>query len=176
MTEERVFLCLGSNLGDRLSYLRSALTALRNEPDIQVVGASSVYESAAMYMDESTPPFLNAALEIRTRLEPHDLLDVLQRVESRLGRPHGPHARHESRVIDIDIMLWGDRQVCSHRLVVPHPGLRNRRFFLQPLADLDRNLAVPRTHLTVAERAAELTQDQHMTCYATAEEWAGFNE
>ena len=168
MTEERVFLSLGSNLGDRLGYLRSAVTALRNEPNIEIVGASSVYESVAMYMDENTPPFLNAAVEIQTSLDPENLLDVLQRIESELGRPHGPRARYESRVIDIDIALWGDRRISSSRLIVPHPGLKNRRFFLQPLADLDPALPLPDTELTVSERAAELAHNQLLTAVGPA--------
>ena len=170
--DERVFLCLGSNLDDRLGYLRAAARALRNESEITIVGASNVYESAAMYMDEKTPPFLNAAVEIRTSLEPENLLRVLQRIESGLGRLHGPRARYESRLIDIDIALWGDRRISSSRLTIPHPGLRYRRFFLQPLVDLDPNLRLPDTDQTVYERAAQLARRQHLTRFATVEEWA----
>ena len=175
MNKERIFLSLGSNLGDRLGYLRAAMTALRDEPGIEVVGVSNVYESAAMYMENNTPSFLNAAVEIRTFLDPENLLDVLQRIESKLGRPHGPHARYESRIIDIDIILWSDRRISSRRLIVPHPGIKYRRFFLQPLADLDPSLPIPKTDLTVSERAAELAHDHLLTQFATSDDWANPN-
>ncbi|MFH1738073.1 MAG: 2-amino-4-hydroxy-6-hydroxymethyldihydropteridine diphosphokinase [bacterium] len=170
---ERIFLSLGSNLGDRLKFLRTALAALRDNPGIEVVKTSTVYESDAMYMDEETPPFLDAAVEIRTNLEPLGLLDVIQQIEISLGRERGPRMRYESRVIDIDIMLWGDRKISSSRLVIPHPGLKYRRFFLQPLADLDPDLPILDTGLTVAERAARLAQRQSLMPVATAEEWVG---
>ena len=171
LPNERIFLSLGSNLGDRLGFLCSAVTALQNEPRIEIVSVSTAYESAAMYMDENTPPFLNAAVEIRTTLEPDNLLDALQKIEADLGRPQGPGVRYESRIIDIDIILWGDRRISSARLVIPHPGLKYRRFFLQPLADLDSGLPIPDTGLTVSERANQLAQRQPLSTIVTPEEW-----
>jgi len=171
MPLERVFLCLGSNLGDRLGYLQAAVMALENESGIEVVKASTAYESDARDMPPDTPAFVNAAVEIETTLGPHDLLRIIQDIERRLGRPDHGRSEYESRVIDVDIVLFGDRRISSAQLTVPHNALKDRRFFLQPLADLDPDLVIPETRQTVSERASELVSSQPLSPVAPPEEW-----
>ncbi len=127
------YLGLGSNEGDRLASLRSARDRLARSVD--VVAASSVYETAPQGEVLDQPDFLNAVLKIETSLGPHELLDVCKAVERELGRdPGGP--RHGPRAIDVDLLLLGDLRVDDERLTLPHPEITSRRFVLEPLLEL----------------------------------------
>jgi 2-amino-4-hydroxy-6-hydroxymethyldihydropteridine diphosphokinase len=127
------YLGLGSNEGDRLESLRSARDRLAQSVDI--VAASSVYETAPQGEVLDQPDFLNAVLKIETSLGPHELLDVCKAVERELGRdPGGP--RHGPRAIDVDLLLLGDLRVHDERLTLPHPEITSRRFVLEPLMEL----------------------------------------
>lgn len=137
----RGYLGLGSNVGDRLANLTAAVDALR-ERGIAVVRASSVYETAPQGEILEQPDFLNAALAIETELGPEQLLDVCKDVERALGRhPGGP--RHSPRPIDVDLLLLGDLEYSSERLTLPHAEVTSRRFVLEPLLELEPELALP---------------------------------
>jgi 2-amino-4-hydroxy-6-hydroxymethyldihydropteridine diphosphokinase len=137
----RAFVGLGSNLGDRESYLRRALELLRAEPGIDVVAVSSVRETEPVdYLDQ--PRFLNAAALVETDLAPRALLGRLLAVELALGRRR-EGVRFGPRTIDLDLLLYGDESVEESGLVVPHPRLTERRFVLEPLYELDPDLVVP---------------------------------
>jgi 2-amino-4-hydroxy-6-hydroxymethyldihydropteridine diphosphokinase len=135
----RAYVGLGSNLGDRGESLRRAVDLLRER--IEVSAVSSFRETEPWgYADQ--PAFLNAAVEVETQLRPRELLDVLLDVERVLGRTReGP--RYGPRTIDIDLLLYGDEVVDEPGLTVPHPRLHERRFALEPLAELDPELVVP---------------------------------
>jgi 2-amino-4-hydroxy-6-hydroxymethyldihydropteridine diphosphokinase len=137
----RAFIGLGSNLGDREGWLRRAVELLRAEPEIEVVAVSSVRETEPVgYLDQ--PPFLNAAVEVKTPLPARALLDRLLAVEQALGRRRdGP--RFGPRTIDLDLLLYGHERVDEPALTVPHPRLAERRFALEPLHELDPALVVP---------------------------------
>jgi 2-amino-4-hydroxy-6-hydroxymethyldihydropteridine diphosphokinase len=137
----RAYIGLGGNLGDRKSYLDRAVELLEREEEIEVVARSAVRETEPVgYADQ--PPFLNAAVAVETDLEPRELLDRLLAIERELGRERrGP--RFGPRTIDLDLLLVGDRVVDEPGLVVPHPRLHERRFVLEPLAELDPELALP---------------------------------
>jgi len=128
---------LGSNLGDREATLRAALELLGDD----VVAVSSFRETDPVgYLDQ--PRFLNAAAALETGLEPRPLLERLLEVERGLGRTRdGP--RFGPRTIDLDLLLYADRVIAEPGLVVPHPRLAERRFALEPLAELDPDLVVP---------------------------------
>jgi 2-amino-4-hydroxy-6-hydroxymethyldihydropteridine diphosphokinase len=135
------YLGLGSNEGDRLANLRAARAALQAHP-IAVTAASSVYETAPQGEVTDQPDFLNACLRIETELDPEALLDVCKQVERELGRePGGP--RHGSRPIDVDVLLLGGLEHSSERLTLPHTEVTSRRFVLEPLLELDPELALP---------------------------------
>ena len=136
---ERVFLSLGSNVGDRRGYLEEALARLEAEA-IHVVRTSSVYESAP-WGPVPQGPFLNLVAEVRTTLEPRALLACAQRVETALGRAR--QVRWGPRTVDVDVLLYGDRVVCEPDLEIPHPRLRQRAFVLVPLFEVAPDLVLP---------------------------------
>jgi 2-amino-4-hydroxy-6-hydroxymethyldihydropteridine diphosphokinase len=138
----RGHLGLGSNEGDRLAALRAARDALDRRPGIAVAAASSVYESAPQGEVLDQEDFLNAVLAIDTELAPEELLDACKQVERDLGRAPGG-VRHGPRPIDVDLLLLGDLEHSSRRLVLPHPEVTTRRFVLEPLLELDPDLAIP---------------------------------
>jgi 2-amino-4-hydroxy-6-hydroxymethyldihydropteridine diphosphokinase len=135
------YLGLGSNEGDRLATLHAARQAL-DGPGLEVTASSSVYETAPQGEVTDQPDFLNACVRIRTDLEPEDLLDACKRVERELGRAPGG-VRHGPRPIDVDVLLLGGRELSSDRLTLPHPEVTSRRFVLEPLLELDADLALP---------------------------------
>jgi len=138
----RGHLGLGSNEGDRLAALRAARDALDRLPGITVAATSSVYETAPQGEVLDQQDFLNAVLAIDTELAPEDLLDMCKLVESDLGRAPGG-ARHGPRPIDVDLLLLGDLECRSERLVLPHPEAAARRFVLEPLLEIEPGLTLP---------------------------------
>ena len=131
---------LGANLGDRESTLRRALALLAARVDVTAV--SRFRDTAPVgYADQ--PRFLNAAARVETDLSPAGLLDVLLTVERQLGRVRGGAPRFGPRTIDLDLLLFGDEAIDEAGLTVPHPRLHERRFTLEPLAELDPDLVVP---------------------------------
>jgi 2-amino-4-hydroxy-6-hydroxymethyldihydropteridine diphosphokinase len=137
----RGYLGLGSNVGDRLASLRAARSALERR-GVDVVASSSVYETAPQGEVTDQPDFLNACLRVETELSPEELLAVCKEVERELGRREGG-PRHGPRPIDVDLLLLGDLELRTPRLTLPHPELRTRRFVLEPLLELDRELSLP---------------------------------
>ena len=132
----RGFLGLGSNVGDREAALKAAIERLRPH------AVSSFYETAPQGEVLDQPDFLNACVEIDTELEPEELLDACNAVERELGRVYGG-PRHGPRPIDVDVLLLGDLELRSERLTLPHPEITARRFVLEPLLELDPELALP---------------------------------
>ena len=137
----RAHLGLGSNQGDRLGALRAARSALETH-GLMVAASSSVYETAPQGEVLDQADFLNACLAVDTELGPEDLLDVCQAVEAELGRKRNG-ARHGPRPIDIDLLLMGEVEYASERLVLPHPEVTTRRFVLEPLLEVDPSLSLP---------------------------------
>ena len=131
----RAYIGLGANLGDREATIRAALAAL---PD--VVAVSELRETAPVGVVDQ-PPFLNGAAALETELSARELLDALLEVERRLGRER--RERWGARTIDLDLLLYADETIDEPGLTVPHPRLHERRFALEPLFDLDPELAIP---------------------------------
>jgi 2-amino-4-hydroxy-6-hydroxymethyldihydropteridine diphosphokinase len=139
------FLGLGSNLGDRLDTLQRALDLLAAEPGIAVQRTSRVWETDPVGGPEQ-PDFLNVVAEIDTVLEPHDLLEAVNRVEAALGRTRAVH--WGPRTIDIDILLIDGLKIDDDRLTVPHPRMHQRAFVVMPLLELIADPVLPNdTHL-----------------------------
>ena len=137
----RGFLGLGSNVGDRAGHLRAAIAALASSR-VAVEAVSSAYETEPVGEILDQADFLNAAIEIRTALEPEELLDVCKRIEAERGREPGGE-RHGPRPLDIDLLLLGEIELETDRLTLPHPEAASRRFVLVPLLELDPELALP---------------------------------
>ena len=123
---------LGANLGDRGAALARAVQALAALPATQRLRVSGLYASAPI--DAGGPDYLNAVVELRTRLAPLALLDALQAIEQAGGRER--LYRNAPRTLDLDLLVYGDQQLASERLILPHPRIGERAFVLQPLAEL----------------------------------------
>jgi 2-amino-4-hydroxy-6-hydroxymethyldihydropteridine diphosphokinase len=137
----RAYLGLGANLGDREGTIRLALELLGDDGAVEVVAVSTLRETDPVGFADQ-PRFLNGVAAVETGLGPRDLLDRLLRVERELGRRRtGP--RFGPRTIDLDLLVHGDLVVDEPGLTVPHPRLAERRFVLEPLAELAPDLLVP---------------------------------
>ena len=138
----RAFVGLGSNLGDREGTLRAAVGRLRSLPQTRVVAVSTLRDTEPVGFLEQ-PRFLNGAVELETELPARALLDALLELEQQLGRDRTAAPPHGPRTVDLDLLLYGDDEIAEPGLAVPHPRLHERRFVLEPLADLDPSLEVP---------------------------------
>ena len=166
----RVFLSVGSNLGDRLEHLRRAVAELRSLSDVTFVDASSLYRTEPWEQRPGQQPdedswFFNCVVSIDTSLEPHALLERLQRVEAQLGRQRArgtpEDQRYEPRPLDIDILLYGDVVVSGpDHLHIPHLLMHERRFVLHPLAELAPEIEHPILYCTIRDLLAQL-EDEH---------------
>lgn len=136
----RAFLSLGSNLGDRLGYLRAAVDALGRGPSVALSGASKVYETAPVEVEEDQPEYLNCVVEVECGLPAVELLRYCQGIEAALGRER--KGEKAPRTVDIDVLLFGEEAFETGELVVPHRGVL-RAFNLKGLADLDRGVYIP---------------------------------
>ena len=137
----RAYVGLGANLGDRERTLREAVDALGAGEGIEVVAVSTLRETEPVGVGQQ-PRFLNGAAALDTTLESRELLDRLLDVEQRFGRVRVP-GEHGPRTLDLDLLLYGDDQIDEPGLTVPHPRLRERRFVLEPLAELAPGLVIP---------------------------------
>ena len=135
------YLGLGSNVGDRAAHLRAAIAALE-DAGVEVEAVSSAYETEPVGEVLDQPDFLNAAIRIRTALEPEALLDLCKEVEAARGRALDA-ARHSPRPLDVDLLLLGDIELSTERLTLPHREATARRFVLVPLLELDPELTLP---------------------------------
>jgi len=135
------YLGLGSNVGDRAEHLLAAVRLLREE-GVEVDAVSSLYETEPVGEILDQPDFLNAAVRIRTELEPEQLLDICKAIELEQGRIFGG-PRHGPRSLDIDLLLLGDLELEGERLTLPHAEVTSRRFVLVPLLELDPGLTLP---------------------------------
>ncbi len=166
----RVFLSVGSNLGDRLTCLRRAVEHLRAMQDLRFLDASPLYRTEPWEREPGQPAdeggwFFNCAVVIETELEPAALLERMQSVEQALGRVRRggtPEAqRYEPRPLDIDILLYDDRVISGpEHLHIPHLLMHERRFVLRPLADLAPDLEHPVLYQTIRE-LLEVLEDEH---------------
>ena len=134
------YLGLGSNLGDRRANIERALELLGEEPTIKVIRVSSFYETEPVgYTDQ--PDFINAVACVETELPPRELLRAIMSVETKMGRVRT--IRWGPRVIDIDILMYDDQQVDEEGLQIPHPRMMERKFVLEPLAEIAPDLVLP---------------------------------
>jgi 2-amino-4-hydroxy-6-hydroxymethyldihydropteridine diphosphokinase len=137
----RAYVGLGANLGPREATVLRAVDLLAAEPGIEMLELSSLSETEPVGVTDQ-PAFVNGALALETELPPRELLDALLRVERELGRVRSGE-RWGPRTIDLDLLLYADEVVDEPGLTVPHPRLHERRFALEPLAELEPELEIP---------------------------------
>jgi 2-amino-4-hydroxy-6-hydroxymethyldihydropteridine diphosphokinase len=158
-TEVTAYLAFGANLGDRKKNIRAALEILGNLDGIEVRHVSSFLENPAVGAGPEAPPFINAAAKITTTLGSHALLHRTLQIEQQLGRVR--REKWEPRIIDIDLLLYGDEIISSQELVIPHPLMHERRFVLQPLAEIAPEAVHPVLQMTVAGLLQNLDRNPH---------------
>lgn len=160
----RTYLGLGSNLGDRLGFLRGAIGDLQRHPYIQLAAIASVYETEPVgYTAQGK--FLNTVAAVDTTLAAEALLDVTQAIEKKWQRERT--VRWGPRTLDIDILLYGTGTVQTERLTVPHPRMKERGFALLPLAELAPELVLPGTAESVSEHVQNVGGKEGVTLCAT---------
>jgi 2-amino-4-hydroxy-6-hydroxymethyldihydropteridine diphosphokinase len=130
---ERAFIALGSNLGDRDEHLRTARAALERLPGTALVAASAIEETVPLG-GMTQPPYLNQMVIVETALSPRALLEALHEIERKSGRVRT--SRWGARTLDLDIVRYGEQRVDEPDLIIPHPELPNRDFWLRELAEL----------------------------------------
>ena len=157
----KVYISIGSNLGDRAAHIADALARLRAAGEIAAL--SSLYETSPVEFNDQ-PWFVNAAVELDTDLDPERLMSLLLEIERAMGRertqPKGP------RLIDLDILLFDDVEFHSETVDVPHPAMHLRRFVLIPLDEIAPGLLHPTLHLTPAQMLAQLAPSDIVRPYA----------
>jgi len=151
----RVFIGIGSNLGNRRAQYQRALARIAALPKTRIVKTSSLYESEPL--GEAKNWYVNGVIEIETAFSPPQLLHRLQEIELAMGRKRTVETkRWSSRKIDLDILLFDNQTVDSRTLKVPHPELHNRRFVLLPLCELAPHLTHPRLGVTITDLLVSL--------------------
>ena len=154
----RAGIAFGSNLGDRLLFLRQARTCvLASQYLAPPILASGIYLTSPVDCPEGSEPFLNAVFEAELTGDPLALLRDLRGIENALGRPAGT-ARNAPRGIDLDLLYAGDLQIGTDELVLPHPGIATRRFVLEPLAEIRPGLVLPGQSVSVLQLLKKLPE------------------
>lgn len=153
--EHNVALGLGANLGDRDQQLKEAIQRLQRK-NFQLTACSNFYDTAPVDCVPGTPRFLNATVIGKWRESAKELLQVCKDIETEMGRP-ADHLSSESRVIDVDILLFDDQILEAPNIIIPHPRLTERRFILEPLNEIAPDWRIPGSKQTVAEAYQRLS-------------------
>ena len=159
---EIAYISVGSNMGDREANCRKGIGAVEGHPLVTLTGCSRFYRTQPVdYTDQDW--FVNAAIRIETTLAPVDLLNLLQQIEKETGTTP-KSVRFGPRILDLDILLYGNHTIDLPDLVVPHPRMDQRRFVLKPLCDIDAHIMHPQKRLTMHDLLAALDEtDQQIT-------------
>ena len=145
----KIFLSLGSNIGNRIKNITKSINLISIEADIDIISKSKIYETSPMeYLNQDF--FLNQVIEIQSNLEPYDLLKISQEIENQLGRKK-ERKKYMPRVIDIDILAYSNLTIKNKDLFIPHPKIKFRKFILKPWTDISPDYILPNGKSTIKE-------------------------
>ena len=161
-----VYLSLGSNKDDRIGYIQQANLQLGAIDGVEIIRTSAFYESEPWNM-KSDNWFVNAVVELKTTLTPHQLLEQCQRIEKQLGRKPSKPGEYEDRTIDIDILFYKKEIITEPDLIIPHKYLQLRAFTLVPLLELIPDFEHPVLHKTITELHEDLENPEMVFLYGT---------
>ena len=150
------YIGFGSNIGNRLSFIRDALHVLSQTDGIIIKEISSLYETEPVG-NEDQGKFLNGVVAIETHLSPQTLLTTLKVIETKVGRRH--RKRWGPREIDLDVLIYGEMCLRTSELIIPHPEMHNRRFVLTPLAEIAPDVVHPVLNVTINDMLNNLVDD-----------------
>ncbi|MFH1061408.1 MAG: 2-amino-4-hydroxy-6-hydroxymethyldihydropteridine diphosphokinase [Candidatus Omnitrophota bacterium] len=147
--KNKVYLGIGSNLGERSANIEKALLLLNENPNISVAQVSTIYETDPVG-GPAQGKFLNGVIELRTDLNPLELLNYLQNIEEKLGRVR-TGLKNQPRTLDLDILLFDDRVINTQQLIIPHALIQDRLFVLKPFADIAPEVIHPILKKTIKQ-------------------------
>ncbi len=160
------YLCLGSNIGDKIANLQQAVTMLTTTGMITVVRSSAFYETEP-WGNKDLDWFVNSVIEIKTKLSPRELLDLCKNTERQMGRLQSKSDKYEARNIDIDILFYGDLIVNEPDLIIPHEHLHERAFAIVPLLELIPDYEHPKYKKSLLDLHEELETLDDVFLYGT---------
>jgi 2-amino-4-hydroxy-6-hydroxymethyldihydropteridine diphosphokinase len=158
----KVFVLLGSNTGDSLTVFRKSIETIGLECG-SVILKSSVYITEPWGFKCEAPNFYNMAIAVATCLSPDLFMERLLAIEEMFGRVRTESTEYENRILDLDILLWGDEIIDSKNLIVPHPRMTERRFALEPLCEIAQDIRHPKNGKSISELLQECTDDSQVT-------------
>lgn len=152
----RVFIGIGSNIENRVNNILRSIGYIKRQKNIELKQISSFYLTEPEG-EKLTRPFINCAIEIKTTLTPLQILNLMERIEKKMGRKE--KGTMKDRIIDLDIIFYGTRKVVSDRLTIPHPRAHLRRFVLTPLAEIAPDFVHPVFHKKISDLKEKLTDN-----------------
>lgn len=161
-----VYLCLGSNKGDRVGYIQQATSILGEMSGLSIVRTSSLYETQP-WLEVETTWYVNAVIEIKTSLTPEELLEVCMKVEKQLGRNREQEGRFGARTLDIDILFYGKEIIRDKNLQIPHKYVHKRAFTLVPMLEINPDFVHPDFGKSILELHDELENPEIVYLYGT---------
>ncbi len=160
------YLCLGSNLDDKVGYVQQATRILVESGFVTIIRSSALYETEP-WGNKDQDWFLNAVIEVKTKLEPEELLNLCLDTEKKLGRVRDGQTQWSARIIDIDILLYGDKIIESENLFIPHEHLHERAFALVPLLELIPDYIHPKYKKSLLDIHESLEEPEDVYLYGT---------
>ena len=157
------YLSIGSNLGSRNINIKKAIFELSKIDSFNILSVSSIYETKPMYNSKQNN-FLNIAILFSTNLEPFTLLDQIQNIEKLLGRPV-KRLKNSERIIDIDIITYGNKKIENDRLHIPHQLLEERLFVLIPIHEIDKNFILPLSRIRISNLIKKIDNKNDVKLY-----------
>ncbi len=161
-----VYLSLGSNKGDRIGYVQQATRLLGACENVSIIRTSAFYETEPWNMSSDTW-FVNAVVEIKTKLSPKELLAECKRIEAQLGRTPAKSGNYEDRTIDIDILFYGNEIIQDEEITIPHKYVHLRAFTLVPLLELIPDFVHPVLHKSITDLHSDLENPEMVFLYGT---------